>query len=125
MHLPVLAEETEATGFHRDVDVARAKLGDRVERHQVVVGVVELLPDEQLRLGLVRTDEPRLRLGAEPQRLALGVEHHPDAAPVQVADRLGVEVLFHRARQRAGEDDVLGATREVVDLLEQDRELVG
>ena len=48
----------------RDVDVAGAHLGDRVERHQEVVVVLELLADELLGLVLVRRDEPRLGLDA-------------------------------------------------------------
>ena len=104
--------------------VAGAELGDRVERHQEVLLVLELLPDDVLGLALVRRDEARLRLGAEPQRLALGVEHDLDAAPVEVADRLGVEALLDAARQRAGEDDEVGAAREVVELLEQRLELL-
>ena len=39
-------------------------------------------------------------------------------------DRLGVEVVLDVARQRAGEDDELGALREVVELLEQRLELL-
>ena len=69
--------------------------------------------------------EKRLGLGAEPQRLALGVEHDRDAAAVQVAHRLRVEALLDAARQRAGEDDVVRAAREVVQLLEQHLELFG
>ena len=81
--LPVLAEQRVAAGLERDVHVAGAELGDRVERHQEVLLVLELLPDDVLGLALVRRDEPRLRLGAEAERLALGVEHDLDAAAVR------------------------------------------
>ena len=104
--------------------VPSAELGDRVERHQEVLLVLELLPDDMLGLALVRRDEPRLRLGAEPERLALGVEDDVDAAAVEVAHRLGVEALLDAARQRAGEDDEVGAAGEVVELLEQGLQLV-
>ena len=74
-HVPVLAEERVAAGLERDVHVPRAELGDRVERHQEVLLLLELLPDDVLGLPLVRRDEERLGLDAEPQRLAFGVEH--------------------------------------------------
>ena len=61
-HLPLLPHEREAPRLHRDLDVARPHLGDRVERHQEVVVVLELLADELLGLVLVGRDEPRLGL---------------------------------------------------------------
>jgi hypothetical protein len=45
-------------------------------------------------------------------------------APVEVADRLRVERVLDAARQRSGEDDHVGAAREVADLVEQHCELV-
>ena len=67
----------------RDQDVARAHARDAVERELEVLVVVQLLPDEALGLALVRRDDRRPALDAEPQRLAVGVEHRPHAAPVQ------------------------------------------
>ena len=121
--LPADTEQREAAVLERDEDVARAHLGDRVERHQEVVVVLELLADELLGLALVRRDEERPGLDAESQRLALGVEHDADVAPREVADRVGVERRLHLARQRAGEDDEVGAAREVVELLDEHLEL--
>ena len=121
--LALLARQREAAVLERDVDVAGPELGDRVERHQEVVVVEELLADQLLRLVLVRRHEPRLRLEAEPQRLALGVEHDADAAPPELASRVGVERLGDTARQRAGEHDELGAARQVAELVHQRLEL--
>jgi hypothetical protein len=56
----------EGTGTVPDQHVARSELGDRVERHQEVLLVVELLADEPFRLSLVRRHEPRLRFDTEP-----------------------------------------------------------
>ena len=114
---PLLAHEREARGLLRDEDVARAEVGDRVERHDEVLLVHELLADEALGLLLVRGDEERLRLDAEPQRLALAVEDALDAAAREVVDHLGVEVVLDVARQRAAEDDVARDAREVVELV--------
>ena len=121
--LPAEAQEREAPVLERDEDVARAHLGDRVERHEEVVVVLELLPDELLGLALVRRDEERAGLDAEAQRLALAVEHDADVAPREVADRVGVERRRHLARKRAREDDEVGAAREVVELLDERLEL--
>src|SRR5437764_12942011 len=90
---PLLTEHRPATGPLRDQDVPRTLLGDRTEPEDKVLVLVELLTDEALGLVLVRRDEERLGLGAEPQRLPCRVEHGEDAAPVQLADRLGVEAL--------------------------------
>ena len=109
----------------RDQHVARAHLGDPVEREQKVLLVVELLADERLGLRLVRRDEKRLRLDAQPQRLTLGVEHDGTWRRDSSRDRLGVEVVGDVARQRAGEDDELGALGQVAELLEQRLELLG
>ena len=89
-----------------------------------VLVLVELLADERLRLALVRRDEERLRLEAEPERLALRVEHRLHLAPVELADQVAVEVGVDGAWQRAREDDEVGADREVVQLLDQHVELV-
>ena len=85
---------------------------------------MELLADERLGLALVRRDEERLRLDAEPQRLALLSSTDGHLAARELADRLGVEVVADVARQRAGEDDELGALREVAELLVQGLELL-
>ena len=112
------AHEREAPVLERDEDVARAHLGDRVERHQEVVVVLELLPDELLGLTLVRRDEERPGLDSEPQRLALAVEDDADVAPREVAHGVGVERRRDLARERARENDEVGAAREVVQLLD-------
>src|SRR5439155_24678510 len=106
LHPPLLAHEREARGLLGDEDVARAEVGDRVERHRELLLVVELLADEALRLLLVRRDEIRLGLDAHAQRLSLAVEHAFDAAPGQVVNRVGVPVVLDVAWQRAAEDDV-------------------
>src|SRR5437773_2275088 len=41
------------------------------------------------------------------------------------SDRLAVKAVVDAARERAGEDDVLGAAGEVDELLEQDLQLLG
>ena len=107
-----------------DEHVAGSEVGDGVERHEEVGVVGELLADQALRLALVRGDEERLGVRAEPQRLAVRVEDGQHAAAVEVADRLGIEALVDAARERAGEHHVLGAAREVDQLLEQDLQLV-
>ena len=61
-----------------------------------VLVLVELLADERLRLALVRRDEERLRLEAEPERLALRVEHRLHLAAVELADQVAVEVGVDR-----------------------------
>src|SRR5438067_13532036 len=104
---PLLTEQRPATGLLRDQDVAGTLLGDRAEPEDEVLVLVELLADEPLRLVLVRRDEERLGLGAEPQRLPCRVEHGEDPAPVELADRLPVEALVDVARQRARENDGL------------------
>ena len=63
--LPPGSQEREAPVLQRDEDVASAHLGDRVEREEVVV-VLELLPDELLRLTLVRRDEVGPATDTEP-----------------------------------------------------------
>src|SRR5262249_46528740 len=97
--LPVPPDEGEAPGLLRDEDVAGTEVGDRVESHDEVLVVVELLPHEALCLLLVRRDEVRLGLHAQTERLPLAVEHAADAAAVEVADRVGVEVVLDVARQ--------------------------
>ena len=121
--LPAEPQQREAAVLERDEDVARAHLRDRVERHEEVVVVLELLADELLGLALVRRDEERARLDAEAQRLALAVEHDADVAPREVADGVGVERRRNLARERAGQDDEVGAAREVVELLHERLEL--
>ena len=121
--LPPEPKSREAAVLERDEHVARAHLGDRVERHQEVVVVLELLPDELLGLALVRRDEERAGLDAEPQRLALRVEDDADVAAREVAHGVGVERRRDLPRQRAGEDDEVGAAREVVELLDERLEL--
>ena len=79
--------------------VARAELGDRVERHQEVLVVLELLPDDAPppRAGSARraTAPPRC-----PSRSGSPSESSTTRTPraVEVADRLGVEA---RPRRRA------------------------
>ena len=102
----------------------RAQVGDVVERLDEVLRIVELLPDEPFGFPLVRRDEERLRLRSEPERLSLRVEHRPDPAPRELADRLRIETIVHTAGQRAGEDDHVRAAREVAKLLEQELELL-
>ena len=85
---------------------------------------MELLPDEPLGLALVRRDEERLRFDTEPQRLPLAIERRCDVSPREVTNRLGVEVVLDVARQRAGEDDEVGALGQVVELLAQHLELL-
>src|SRR5437899_12093754 len=53
LHLPLLPDERETGGLLGDEDVARAEVGNRVERHHEVLLVHELLPDEALGLLLV------------------------------------------------------------------------
>ena len=115
--LPSDAQEREASVLERDEDVARAHLRDRVERHEEVVVVLELLADELLGLALVRGDEERPRLDGKAQRLAFAVEHDAHVSTGEVAHGIGVEGRRHLARERAGEDDEVGAAREVVELL--------
>ena len=117
--LALLAQQRDAAVLGRDQHVPGAHLRDAVERQPEVLFVVELLADERLRLTLVRRDEERLRLDAEPHRLALGVDHDGNVPTGQVARGLGIEVVGNRARQRAREDDELGALCQVVQLLEQ------
>ena len=45
--------------------------------------------------------------------------------PIELADRLGIERVVDAARQRPREDDHVCSAREVVDLSQQHRELVG
>ena len=85
--LALLAQQRDAALLGGDQHVARAHLGDPVERQPEVLFVVELLPDERLGLRLVRRDEERLGLDAKAQRLAFGVEHGRDVAARQVAHR--------------------------------------
>src|SRR5229473_1487269 len=59
-HVALFVEETEARRLLCDQHVARAEVGDRVERHHEVLVVGELLADEALGLALVRRDEERL-----------------------------------------------------------------
>ena len=80
------AHEGEAAVLERDEDVARAHLGDRIERHQEVVVVLELLADELLGLTLVRRDEERAGLDGEAERLALRVENDADITAREIAD---------------------------------------
>ena len=79
-----------------DDHVPGAAVGDPVEREHEVLVVVELLADERLRLPLVRRDEERLGLDAEPQRLAVAVERRGDLTAGELVDRLGVEVVRRR-----------------------------
>ena len=122
---PLLAQQRVTAGRLVIKHVARTELGDPVERERKSSCVVELLADERLRLALVRRDErsarPRRRGAAARPRESSTVWI---AAPVQVADRLGVEARVDPARQRAREHDVLGRGREVAQLLAQHLELV-
>jgi len=70
LRLPPEAHERETAVVERDEDVPCAHLGDRVECHEEVVVVLELLADELLGLPLVRRDEERGGLDAEAQWLA-------------------------------------------------------
>ena len=63
---PLFAEQGERAGAVPDQHVARSELRDRVERHQEVLLVVELLADEPLGFSLVRRHEPRLSFDTEP-----------------------------------------------------------
>src|SRR5215210_2335222 len=92
-HLPVGAQQRPAAGLARDQHVARAELGDRLEPHEEVVVVVELLAYQELGLALVRRDQQGLGLDREAKRLPLAVEHRLRAAPVELANGLGVEVV--------------------------------
>ncbi len=98
---------------------------DVVEGLREVLVVVELLAGEALGLALVRRDEHRLGARPQPQGLAFGVQHGLDLALVEIANRLGVEVLGDTAGQGAGEHDRVGTARQVVDLLAQQLELLG
>src|SRR5262245_9360887 len=60
--LPALAQPSEAAGLVRDQHVARAQLGDVLQREREVLPLVELLTDQRLGLALVGRDEERLRL---------------------------------------------------------------
>src|SRR4051794_33949882 len=82
VRLAPVAQPSEAPGLVRDQDVAGAELRDVLERVREVLVLVELLADERLRLALVGRDEERLGLEAEPQRLALRVEHRLHLAAV-------------------------------------------
>jgi len=64
----------------------------------VILRRLELEADELLRLHLVGDDQIGLAAQAEPQRLALGVEHREDALPAGLAQRGRVPVLGHLAR---------------------------
>ena len=121
--LTILAQQGETALLRRDQHVAGPHLGDAVERDAEVLVVVELLPHERLRLGLVRRHEERLRLDAERKGLPLGVERDLDVASGQLARRLGVEVGIHVTGQRAREDDESRPLRQVAQLLEQHLEL--
>src|SRR5436190_771716 len=56
-HLSLFAEQRDAARLGRDVDVSRSHLADRVERHEEVGVVLELLADQLLGLVLVLGDE--------------------------------------------------------------------
>ena len=109
--------EARSSRSERDQDVPRAHLRDRVERHEEVVVVLELLPDELLGLALVRRDEEGCRFDADSHRLALAVEHDPNLAAHELADGVGVERGRDLARERACEDDEVGSPGEVLQLL--------
>src|SRR2546430_8255370 len=79
MRRPLLPKQREAARLLRDQHVPGAALGDRLEPEDEVLVLVEFLADEPLRLVLVRRDEVGLGLDTEPQPLALGAEHRPDA----------------------------------------------
>ena len=66
---------------------------------------MELLADERLRLTLVGRDQVRLRLHPEAERLVVAVEYGVDVPVGEIVDHVGVELLRHLARQRAGEHD--------------------
>ena len=66
-----------------DQHVARAELGDRVERHQEVLLLVELLADEALRLRWFGETSHGSAFDAQSQRRTFGVEHRCDAAAVK------------------------------------------
>src|SRR5581483_4938501 len=123
VRLALLAKQGERALLGRDEHVARPHLGDRVERDQEVLLVVELLPRERLGLHLIRRDEERLRLDRQSQRLAVGVEHDRHVAARKLATGLGVEVVVDVAREGAGEDDELRVLRQVPELFAQHLEL--
>src|SRR5581483_8701890 len=123
LRLPPLAEKGDAAVLGRDDHVARAELGDSLEPELEVLVVVELLPDERLRLRLPRADEERLRLDGEPQRLTLAGDHRRHVTARELVDDVGVEAVLDVARQRPGQDDELRALREVAQLLAQRLEL--
>ena len=108
-----------------DQDVTRAHLADRLERHDEIVLVGELLPHEALCLVLVGADGEGLGLGAQAQSGSLGIEHTAHLPPRQFLDRIGIERVVDPTRQRARKDDPLGVGREVNELLEQHLELLG
>ena len=86
---------------------------------------MELLADKALGLALVGSVQERLGREPEPEGLALRVQNRLDTLAVQLADGLGVEIVLDTPGQRAGEDDGLGAAREVLQLLAEHLELVG
>ena len=124
-HPLVLACQREDAEIVGDENVAGAKLGDRLDPEQEVLLVVELLTDDRLGRSLRRRDERRLGLDALEQRLAFDIEGDTQAAPRQVTDELAVEAVIDSPRQRPGEDDQLGAARQVVELLGKRHELLG
>ena len=80
--------------------------------------------DQALGLLLVRrrdTAPPRRRAAVAHPRSRDAL----DAAPRQVVDRVGVEVVLDVARQRAAEDDVARDPREVVELVGEHLQLLG
>ena len=60
-------------------------------------------------LILARAPEVIRSLLAEPERLAFRVKHDLHAAAAEVTRHVAVEALVDAARQRAGEDDEIGA----------------
>ena len=111
--LAALAKEREAAASEVMITFRAPSSAIRSSAEQEVLVVVELLADERLRLPLVRRHEERLRVDAVPQRLAVAVEHRGDLTAGQLVDRVRIEVVGDAARERAGEDDELGALRQV------------
>src|SRR3546814_7831149 len=62
--------------------------------------VLELLADQLLRLALVRRYEEGPGFDAEPERLPLAVEHDPNIASREIADRIRVQIGRAACRER-------------------------
>ena len=73
----------------------------------------------------VRRDDVRLGAHGEAHRLAVGVDDGRHVELAQLLDEVGVDDRVDAARQRAGEDDDVGAAREVEQLVAEQLDLLG